>query len=205
LTGNRNDGVLRPYADPAHDLAGPQWRPGLTKTNFPNLAQVFFDGVDDYVEFDTVQLPAIEHPKSVSLWVRYDYEVPARGNVALFVLMNREIGSAVRIELHDQRLRASGYQMNSGSLELVGQRAPPQGTHHIVYTFDLTTHAMYVDGDAPVTSTVVHGESGKPDRCRIGKSSENVPDAFKGFLDDVRVYDRALTMDEVQALHAGSP
>jgi hypothetical protein len=206
FTGNGNDGVLLPYTDPARNVVGPRWiAPGFTAATFPNVAQVSFDGVDDYVEFDAVLVPAIERPKSISLWVRYDYEVPLRGNVALFVLMNRDAGAALRIELHDHRLRASNYQMNSGSLELVGLQAPPQGTHHVVYTFDGTTHALFVDGKEPVTSTVVHGEVGKPKTCRIGRSSAGVPDAFKGFLDDVRVYDRALTMDEVQALHEGSP
>jgi hypothetical protein len=206
VTGHGNDGMLLPATEPESSLAGPAWiSPGFPAALFANNAQLNFDGLDDYVEFDPVSLPDIELPKSVSLWVRYDYDIQPRENAALFVLLNRSTSAGLRIELYQQRLRVSDYFMNDGAIEIVAVPSPPQNWHHIVYTFDGTIHALYVDGGQPVTSTVNTGQRGKPNRCRIGRSSSNVPDAFKGVLDDVRVYNRALTMSEVKLLHAGAP
>jgi hypothetical protein len=182
------------------------WRPpGFPEGKFPNNGTLFFDGNLAYVEFEPVKLPDIQLPKSISLWVRYDYAVQPTDIASLFVLLDRDPpGGGVRLEIRDSRLRIATYQTFTNSPEAVGVPAPNQGWHHIVYTFDGTTHALYVDGAAPVTSTFATGETGKPNRCRIGKSSSNVADAFKGFIDDVRVYSRALVPSEVALLRAGA-
>jgi hypothetical protein len=86
--------------------------------------------------------------------------------------------------------------------------APPLGWHHIVYTYDGNTHVLYVDGAMAATSMIPSevGPSASPDgRCRIGRSSSGVEDAFRGWIDDVRIYKRPLNAAEVKSLFLGSP
>lgn len=207
-TGNGNNGVLLHDPDPTMMATGPDWRPpGFPEGKFPNNATIFFDGKDDYVEFLPNKLPDIELPKSISVWFRYDFAVQPTDIASIFVLLDRQgaLGGGVRLEIRQSRLRIANYQTFDGSPEVVGVPAPPQGWHHVVYTYDGTTHALYIDGAAPVTSTFAFTDKGKPNRCRIGKSSSGVVDPFRGFIDDVRVYSRALTPMEVASLKAGAP
>jgi hypothetical protein len=205
VTGNANDGVFLPVEYP--DLAmGPQWRnEGFPGALFHNPSDVSFDGADDYIEFQQRTLPEIGLPLSISLWARYDDDVSPDLVASLFVMLNRVAGAGLRIELRLQRLRVATYLSTNDSPELVGAPAPGPGWHHIAYTFDGTTHALYVDDAPPVTSTFVTSERGKPDRCRLGRTRSGLADAFKGFMDDVRVYDRALTPAEVGSLRGGAP
>jgi hypothetical protein len=199
VTGNGNDGAF---------IFDPMWRAvGFPAATFPNKAEVQFDGMDDLLEFSLQTIPDIDKPKSISLWARYDYEVDQNIPMALLVLLNRKTPAGVRIEFRNGRLAATTYFYN----EIVGLPAPPIGWHHVVYTFDGNIHTLYLDGGTvvkPVTS-MVPAEIGPviaPDgRCRIGRSSSTVPDGFRGFIDDVRIYNRALTAQEVLSLHRGSP
>lgn len=199
VTGNGNDGVF---------IFDPTWRAvGFPAAVFPNKAEVQFDGIDDLLEFNLNTIPAIDKPKSISLWARYDYEVDPNIPMALVVLLNRKTPAGVRIEFRNGRLAATTYFYN----EIVGMPAPPIGWHHVVYTYDGNVHTLYLDGGSavkPVTSMVAaeFGPVIAPDgRCRIGRSSSTVPDGFRGFIDDVRIYNRPLTSSEVLSLYRGSP
>ena len=208
-TGNHNEGVFVPdpgfHPDGGAPVAGPAWRTvGFPQAGFPNNGVIFFDGVDDHVEFTPAKLPDIELPKSISLWVRYDYAVLPTDIASLFVLLSREAAGGVRLEFREGRLRVATYQTANGSPEVVGVVAPPMGWHHIVYTYDGRKHVLYVDGVEAVTTMFAFTETGKADRCRIGKSSTGVADAFKGFIDDVRVYTRDLQPTEVTRLYEGA-
>jgi hypothetical protein len=194
-TGNGNDGVM---------LLGATWRmAGFPAAAFANPAEMQLDGIDDLAEFFGRTVPDIDKPKSISLWARYDYPVDALRAQALMVLLNRTRSAGLRLELRDGRLAATSYFYN----EIVGMPAPPLGWHHVVYTYDGNTHALYLDAGTPVTSMVA-AEAGSvlpPDgRTRLGRSSSTVDDAFRGFLDDVRVYKRALTAAEVKSLYLGT-
>jgi hypothetical protein len=194
VTGKANDGVF---------FFGPTWRTApFPGGRFPNAANLLFDGIDDYVQFDPRTLPAVEAPKSVSLWARYDYTIEddPEHPQTLIGLFNRTTAAGVSLGFRKARLMAFTYFQN----EIVGVPAPPLGWHHFAYTFDGTTHTLYVDGVSVATSQMA-AEVGPVTTCRIGRSSSGVPDAFKGFLDDVRVYNRALTLAEVKALRTGAP
>jgi len=199
VTGNGNDGVF---------IFDPMWRmAGFPAAAFPNSAEVQFDGIDDLVEFNLKTIPDIDKPKSVSLWARYDYEVDMNVPRALLVLLNRKTPAGVRLEFRKGRLAATTYFYN----EIVGMPAPPIGWHHVVYTYDGNIHTLYLDGGMTVKPemSMVAAEVGAviaPDgRCRIGRSSSTVADGFRGFIDDVRIYNRALTAAEVLSLFRGSP
>jgi hypothetical protein len=199
VTGNGNDGVF---------IFDPMWRAvGFPAASFPNKAEVQFDGVDDLLEFNLKTIPDIDKPKSISLWARYDYQVDQNIPMALVVLLNRDTPAGVRIEFRNGRLAATTYFYN----EYVGLPAPPIGWHHVVYSYDGNIHTLYLDGGTtvkPATSMIpaeVGPVSAPGGRFRIGRSSSTVSDGFRGFVDDVRIYNRALTATEVTSLYRGSP
>ena len=81
--------------------------------------------------------------------------------------------------------------LDSGQSPLVGQ------WQHLAATFDGTTARYYVDG-AQVASRAVSGSVGSSNTWRIGAYGASPGGFFDGVVDDVRVYNRALSAGEIQ-------
>ena len=79
--------------------------------------------------------------------------------------------------------------------------------HHIAVTYDGATLRFYIDGqrdtrEIPVTLTFGQGQ----DRFVLGAGLPGFDEFFQGAMDDARVYDRALSDEEVESLTAaGAP
>ena len=99
----------------------------------------------------------------------------------------------------DRRAR----ERNDGTL-LVPATAPSTGTwHHVAYTWNGTNNnTLYVDG-------VAVGDDGDRPRRRSGdrrvhrRDQSPRPEFFNGSIDEVRIYDRALTGDRGELAGAG--
>ncbi len=77
--------------------------------------------------------------------------------------------------------------------------------HHLVMTVDLdsATLALYVDGELAATQTMPTAIFPAFNNFEIGRLGRSSPvDPFEGLVDDVQVYDHALTADQVAFLHA---
>ena len=207
VTGNANDGLF---------VLAPNWSaggaPAITARSKWKL-QV--DGEKSFVEVVPRTLPAFDKPKSIAFWTRYDYDVDPLRLQTLVAFINRGPGAGVRIEFRMGRLVVTDYDFD----EIVSLPAPKLGWHHIAYTFDGSTHTLYLDGGAPlamggdagadmagVATSAKPADIGPADdkaRFRFGRSSTGVADPFKGFFDDMRVYNRALSAEEVKSLSLG--
>jgi hypothetical protein len=73
--------------------------------------------------------------------------------------------------------------------------------HHVAYTYDGTTHKLYIDGAVVSTSTAAPNAHAIT-RAQLG--SYNSGGSFNGGLDDIRIYNVALTATQVAALAAGN-
>ena len=85
--------------------------------------------------------------------------------------------------------------------ELHGTRVVIGEWHHIAGTYDGTTKRIYVDG-APIASGVVTIALNTTNPLRIGAGATegNGNYYFPGALDDVRVYGRALSVQEIKSI-----
>jgi hypothetical protein len=198
-TGNGNTGTL---------ANGPLWvtAPPLRVANPFALS---LDGVDDHVEFMVKTLPAIQAPKTFALWVKYDV-APSNGNQNFLALSdanapaqagNTFAGAGVQIGFRGAALIVWKW----GGAELVSTTPPAAGVwHHLGYTFDGTTHVLYVDG-AKVASTTNPSQTAATVAAYLGTYSPTTmdPERYKGALDDVRIYGRPLTAAEISALAQG--
>ena len=69
---------------------------------------------------------------------------------------------------------------------------------HYAYTFDGTTHRLYIDG-AQADSSQVAPDTAAPTALNLGRWTGG-QEYYTGQLDDLRIYGRALTAAEVLAL-----
>jgi Concanavalin A-like lectin/glucanases superfamily len=205
-TANANDGTF---------LFEPIWQAGGFPASTGRSAwKIRFDGNDDYVEVLPKTLPDIDKPKSICFWIRIDYEVDPNRLETMVAFINRPASAGVRIEFREGTLAVTSYFFKP----IVTLPPPPLGWHHIAYTYDGNVHTLYLNGgtnidvggmEMPgVATSMVPAEIGpantKDGKFRMGRSSSGVPDAFRGFLDDVRVYNKALSAAEVKSLSLGS-
>ncbi|MBR0037455.1 MAG: RICIN domain-containing protein [Bacteroidales bacterium] len=158
-----------------------------------------FDGTDDYL-----LLPAsvgslkqmtlavwANHSNRTTAWTRL-FDFGNDTNQYFFVTLNS--GSDARLVLK-----------NGGNEQILSVATPTAGWHHIAVTLGEQEVAFYVDGKLVGSSTdiTLRPSDIKPVRNYIGRSQYAADPLFKGYVDDLRIYDFALTAEEVAALYAG--
>jgi len=154
-----------------------------------------FDGIDDYLNMGT-QVSALSEDATVAIWVKTS-------------------ASGTLITNRDNNLNAGNwYSLNATSLEI---GSPYYGVsfvknirdnvwHHVLFTKSGTLFKVYIDGVLDTTrnqsSTINH--IGK--NTFIGKHWTS-PTGYNisGIIDDTRIYNRALNLDEVMALYEYAP
>jgi hypothetical protein len=193
-SGYANDGTL---------LNGPSWVTGasnLPTLSYSNAAGVSFDGVNDYVGLGTSNLPAANAAQSIAVWVKATATASTQDFVALL-----GASSAVQVGIRQISSVWSIVAWKNGGTTLVSTAAGSfaGSWHHVAYTFDGTTHSLYIDGGTPVTSTIA-AQTAAVTQALLGSAAASL-EPFAGTLDEVRIYKRALSATEISALAAGNP
>jgi arabinan endo-1,5-alpha-L-arabinosidase len=162
---------------------------------------LLFDGAigHQYIDLGPINPSAATGKLSVAMWAKWDGLSDAwqgligkrqsgwSANEMMWQLeANQTNGS-----LHFQREGANDLQLTTGLT--VGQWT------HLAVTFDGTTLTGYVDG-AQVAQTTFSFGFATAAPVQIGSSSSGGGNAFNGTLDEVRIYDKALSADEVKTL-----
>lgn len=157
-----------------------------------------FDGSNDYVNMGTGCL--VTSAWTVALWVRpggaADYS-------RLFIQGDGACGSrqlmmywhSSQVEMRTTSSGAAG-NPNTATSDL-----PDGQWRHVTWTYDGSSHKVYVNGAL---------SSAAPDGTNVGMDGDNylgrrdAGNYFDGALDDVRVFDRALTAAEVSQVYSGA-
>lgn len=100
--------------------------------------------------------------------------------------------------------------INSGNVRLTmtASKTMYDGNwHHLALTFDNTSlkGTLYVDGTVVASGTASSGVTGSTDYVRIGEDTGMAWGNWDGNIDDVYVYNRVLTSDEVYGMWNGGP
>jgi hypothetical protein len=160
-----------------------------------------FDGVDDQVLFPAFPDDLIsDNNFSVTYW----FNIPS-GSLRS-VLGKREIcGTAPFFDIRMQSNRSMGFELSdSNSFLVVSSPATTETWHHVAFTRVGTDLRAFLDGEpvaqavAPtsfdISNTAILGLSNSP--C-IGSDGTQM---LAGGLDDLRIYDRLLTDEEIHSL-----
>jgi hypothetical protein len=155
---------------------------------------VHFDGRSGLVQAPDTGLPLGAAPRTLAFWVRP--EVNARVPV---IYGDFAPGNAFYVLVHGPH--ACIGQWGGGPLEVCGTTTVVDGAwHHVALTYDGRSKArLYVDGvlDTSVTKTYITTSRGS---VYLGSTVEGSHEYFRGELDEVRVYDRALSVAQIRAM-----
>jgi hypothetical protein len=181
------DGVLLP-AD-----TGPTWVAGKMG------GAIQLDGTDDYVELPIGNMVSALSDMTVTSWVNWGgtgmwarvFDFGTNTSIYMFMCPYANTNQ-LRFAI---RTAAVGEQVVSSSAGLL-----PTGWHHVGVNINATTKTitLFQDGAQVGTgaTTLLPKDMGVTTQNWLGKSQWPDP-LFKGSLDDFRIYDRALTADEV--------
>jgi len=182
-SGHGNDATL---------MGDPEWVPG-----YDGLA-LDFDGQGDYV--DTGKVPsqlgvAGDAPRTVALWAYTRsfnggglYEMGGHGTLASFSARTHE--------------SEQWWQVRYGDIDVGFVAGSLNEWIHLAQVYQTSRAEIYVNGYYSYNSRQLVVRTGDEIAFRIGICDGVV---FDGVIDDVRVYDRAMTRKEVQRIMYGSP
>lgn len=155
------------------------------------------DGVNDNIQITGL----MGSPADVTLaaWVNFDSGA-SEGEVI-------SIGDYVAIRVDEsggRGVQAFFYDGSSWHVIDSGTYIAGTGWHHVAYVFDDTanTQTLYIDGIAVMTGSRTESisYSGEGSNTFIGQNGNASNRYFDGKIDDARIFDRALTVTEIQNL-----
>jgi hypothetical protein len=163
---------------------------------------MLFDGIDDYVDCtNNVKYDAIADAITVAAWIRVDgfdknYQaIVTKGDSSWRIARNGESnGIQWRCNGPPETLRIGG-QVNVNDGEW----------HHVAGTYDGAMARLFIDGMPDGSMAATGAVSKNTFSVCIGANAEQVSRLWKGSIDEVRIYSRALTEAEVRYLADKTP
>ena len=156
-----------------------------------------FDGTNDHINCNgTFGGLTIEGSKTVSLWAKPTTLVN-RQNIFHFAV-NDSAGANSSWQI--ERVNTTQVSLTQwGGSQLVFENMSNNVWSHLLFQQTGTTIRIFVNGINTNSGTV--GQTGNITTCRIGSMNAAYPDPYySGSIDDVRIYNRALSAKEIRTL-----
>ncbi|UCH63397.1 MAG: T9SS type A sorting domain-containing protein [Fidelibacterota bacterium] len=181
----------------------------LTADRFGKANSAYsFDGVDDYIETSEFQMTT--NSFSVSYWVYDDeYDAGFHGGHLYCYVTSSSYDRFWFIDYSDGS--GIGYKVGDSDADeivLYQPTVPSPGWHHVLGTFDNDQHEsrLFIDGELSISginaSLVITSMTRK---LVVGTADTGYGYWFRGKIDDIRIFNLALSEAEIQALyHEGS-
>lgn len=156
---------------------------------------LWFDGFNNYVEVQDSSSLDVNSAVTVAAWINPDHL--AAGQSYPTVLSK---SSAYRLYVHtDKRVRFQIYDGSTGIVVKSKVTVPDTSWTHVTGTFDGSFLTVYVNGMLEQTIAFSGSINTNSNSLYLGARNEE-KDFFDGKLDDVRVYNEALSAQEVLRL-----
>jgi hypothetical protein len=164
--------------------------PGVTGGSSLN-----FDGSKSYIDVTMKTALRSQDPKTIALWFR-NRSTSGLTDIVTMYNSKEVLNFGAQVGFSGNRLAFWRFGQNNAELT---SAAVDDNWHHAAYTFEGSTHTLYLDGKpaAPALNGAV--VSGTLDTVRIGTYDAKI-EMFAGQINDLRIYTRALTPAEVAAV-----
>ena len=154
-----------------------------------------FDGVNDWVTIGDTAALDLTTGMTLEAWV-----APSTlSGWRTALLKERPGGLAYALYTSGDDTRPSGYVAAPGDVAVIGSASLPVNTWtHVALTYDGANLRLFVNGVQVRTTALSSAITTSTGVLRIGGNSV-WSEFFQGRIDDVRIYNRALTAGEIQA------
>ncbi len=194
LSGYGNDGTLQ---------GDPQWVNG----KFGKALQ--FDGVDDFVEVPHADILTVDTEVTVMAWINTERHggpgteswqgIVAKSNSPRSYSLYTEASGALHFSTTSTVINDYVGTLSSGQVPL------NEWVHVAAMVVD-GEHQYYINGEPAGTSgsDIVLPGTADTSPVLIGRTGEGAARSFLGIIDDVRIYNEALTQEEIQIIMQGA-
>ena len=188
-SGNGNDGIVQGAI--------------LTKDRFGNLNQAYtFDGNEDYIDINNSEIFSEISSMTISAWF-YSYTNQNDDNAII-----SKTGKTYAHGSYDWIFLEDGSEFYIGTtkgLKLVEIEEPTINMWHhavgVVVSSEISTSiSIYIDGNLLTSQDVDGSFAHTDDSIRIA-DYHNISHVWNGMLDNIRIYNRALSEDEIHQLY----
>ncbi len=160
-----------------------------------------FDGIDDIVRVPVDDMLQVGDALTVATWMRVDTIDGVFQTVIAKAYLDL-VDDTFEIGINASGVMRWGLSTEDPMHPTINADAPPLGQWiHVAGTFDAEASRMYVDG--VLVGEAAGGLIAQDEHdITLGAGFDNMADAnwLEGALDEVRIYRRALTEDEIAAL-----
>ena len=155
-----------------------------------------FDGVNDLVNVPDANTLDLTTGMTLSAWVR----PTALGDWRTVVMKSRPGGLAYALYAHTDTNRPAGVIQTASEQDARGgaSQLPLNAWTHLATTYDGANVRLYLNGALAATRAATGSITVSTGALQIGGNSV-WSEWFKGLIDEVRVYSRALSADEIAA------
>lgn len=174
----------------------------LTSDRFGNINSAYgFNGTSAYISSPVKNMPAPDADQTISWWFMIeqppDY-IDSLGADNMIALVDTDDGIGLQFDYRAPGYHTSGFDIWfwGGGTVLSIQPPAVNKWHHCIYTYDGRRHRFYLNGRLSSQSEV-DPQAGTPNILMFG----NYPGGnqfFAGALDDVQIYNRALSHLEIE-------
>lgn len=183
-SGNENNGTLN---------GNPQWVTGKTG------GALEFDGNYDYIDCGNNASLDITDNLTIAVWVKTNDSGNGQHNPYVTkgdqsYAIKHHISNSIEFFIyHDRNWHLVNFPVD-GSFNGVW--------HHLAGTYDGTNLKLYIDGTLEATNAYSGSIARSIFSVNIGRNAQT-GQFYKGVIDDVRIYNRTLTSDEIAKIYSG--
>ncbi len=196
-TLNENTGTLA--ADSAGnnngEIAGASWTTGTSGSALD------FNGIDNYISVNNSSNLNPTKALTVSAWIKWDID-PATGK-AWAQILSKNGDSQYQLQ-HNSDNSAFEFAINttSGRKYLIGKtNVLPNIWYFVVGTYDGSMEKLFVNGNLDASAIISGNLITSAGPLNIGRRSVENDRHFSGKIDEVSMWSRALSSDEVMSLY----
>jgi hypothetical protein len=171
---------------------------GVSRIEGPMGKGLSFDGTQGYASLGVGGFPAAEKAQTIA-WAEKFTVYPKRSE---HIVVLSDVPARLNLTAGHREDRIVVWKW--GGVVLVSAPAPMVDEwHFLAYSFDGTTHKLYIDGFLKDQSTIP-AQTGSYSKLELGRwaghDGKEPFGFFAGGVDEVRIYARALSDDEVRLL-----
>ncbi|MET0946616.1 MAG: leucine-rich repeat domain-containing protein, partial [Flavobacterium sp.] len=183
----------------------------LTSDRFGNSNTAYsFDGVNSYIDAVIPNIPQNNAPRTISGWFKTNdaFSDPNKSEVSIF-----NYGTLTKLQRLSLSIYGKGYlQMISGAYSssddyyINNFNYSNNDWYFFTLTYDGSKLSIFVNGNFVDQKAVNLNTVGNIFRVGQRISGDSVNEGFKGTIDDIAIWNRVLTPEEISALYTpGKP
>jgi hypothetical protein len=181
----------------------------VTADRFGNASSAYsFDGLDDYIEVSNAGgVFNLTSAFTIAAWCQLRTSVPSTSSGPLIwkTAWNGDNRDTFGLALMPDDIWLLKIERASDDFDfnMYGSMVQPGRWYHVAATYDGQYMGLYIDGVLDViwdTGPIVAYTGDAPLRIGSNRNSNHTPGVFDGIIDEVCIYNRALSTSEVREL-----